>query len=92
MRPPLHELVRFQAAGFADYVFHFRQVVMLLGWRKRDGRVEAGDADDGAIEVVEGFFVDDGGDFSGDASRAGVLVEDDDFVRLFYGCCDRFAI
>ena len=60
--------------------------------RERNGRIQAGDADDGAVEVVEGFFVDDGGDFAGEASGAGVLVEDDDFVCLLYGLRDRFAI
>ena len=92
MRPPLRELVRFQAAGFADYVCYFRQVVLFLRRRERDGAVEAGDADDGAVEIVEGFFVDDGGDFSGEASGAGVLVEDDDFVGLLYRGGDGFAI
>ena len=57
---------------------------MLLRRGKRDGAVEAGDADDRAVEIAEGFFVDDGGDFSCEASSTGVLVEDDDFIRLLY--------
>ena len=84
--------IRFQPAGFADYVFYFWQVMLFLRRGERDGGVEAGDADDGAVEVVEGFFVDDGGDFAGEASGAGVLVEDDDFIGLLYRCCDRFAV
>src|ERR1700735_1467437 len=84
--------IRFQAARVADYVFYFGEVVFFLRRRERDGRVEACDADDGAVEIVEGFFVDDGGDFAGEASGAGVFVEDDDFVRLLYCCCDGFAI
>ena len=51
-----------------------------------------GDPDDRAIEIVEGFFVDDGGNFSGKSASAGVLVKDDDFVGLLYGSGDRFAI
>ena len=90
-RPRLR-IVRFQAAGFADYVFYFRQVVMFLRRRKWDCGVEACDADDGAVEIVEGFFVDDGGDFSGEASGAGVLVEDDDFVCLLHRLRDGFAV
>src|SRR5580658_5530803 len=84
--------IRFQAARFADYVFRFGEVVFFLRRRERDGRVEACDADDGAVEIVESFFVDDGGDLAGEASGAGVFVEDDDFVCLLYGCCDGFAI
>ena len=38
---------------------------MLLRRGERDGGIQAGDADYGTVEVVEGFFVDDGGDFSG---------------------------
>src|SRR4051812_16662791 len=65
---------------------------MLLRRGERDGGIQAGDADYGTVEVVEGFFVDDGGDFSGEASSAGVLVEDDDFVCLLHGLSDGFAI
>ena len=32
--------------------------------RVGDGRVERGDAEDGAVEVVEGFLEEDGGDFA----------------------------
>ena len=47
---------------------------------------------DGAVEVIEGFFIDDGGDFSGEASGAGVLVENDDFVGLLDRLGDGFAV
>ena len=65
---------------------------MFLRRREWDGGVEAGDANYGAVEVVEGLFVDDGGDFSGKASGAGVLVEDDDSVRFLHGLRDGFAV
>src|SRR5580704_15223247 len=82
----------FQAAGFADYVAYLGQVVFFLRRREWDCRVQTRDANDGAVEVVEGFFVDDGGDLSGEAPGAGVFVEDDDFVGLLHGLGDGFAI
>src|SRR5690242_5279219 len=84
--------VCFQATGFADDVCHFGKVVFFLRWGEWDRAVQSGNADDGAVEIIEGFFVDDGGDFAGEASRAGVLVEDDDFVRLLYCLGDGFAV
>src|SRR5579864_3239477 len=92
MRPPPRELIGFEAAGFPDYVLYLGQVMMLLRRGEGDCGIEAGDADDGAVEVVEGFFVDDGGDFSGEASGAGMLVEDDDFVGLLHRLRDGFAV
>jgi hypothetical protein len=73
-RLSLRVSICFQAACFPDYLFQFWQVVMLLWRRERDRGVQACDADYGAIEVIEGFFVDDGSDLSGEASGAGVLV------------------
>jgi hypothetical protein len=66
--------------------------MMLLRWRKGNGGVEPCDANDRTIEIVEGFFIDDGGDFSGEASGAGVLVQNDDLIRLLDGLRDGFAI
>src|SRR4051812_33431271 len=65
---PLFHSIGLQTARFADYVFDLRKIMMFLRRGERDGGVEASDADDGAIEIVESFFVDDGGYFSGEAS------------------------
>ena len=65
---------------------------MLLRRGEWDRGIEPGDADDGAVEIVEGFFVDDGGEFAGDASGAGVFVQEDDFVGLAHGLRDGFAV
>ena len=50
--------------------------------RRRVGhrRVERGDADKRAVEIVEGFFAEDGGDFAGDAAGFGVFVDDQALV------------
>src|SRR5208283_4458767 len=80
-----------QAARFADQVGNFGQEESLLRRRKRNGRVERREADNRAVEIVEGFFVNDRGDFSGQSSGARVLMEDDHFVGLLHGGGDRFA-
>jgi len=54
--------------------------MLFLRRREWNGAIKPGDADDGAVQIVEGFFVDDGSDFSGEASGAGVLVKDDYLV------------
>ena len=66
--------------------------MMFLRRRKWNRGVQSCDADDGAVEIIEGFFIDDGCDFSGEASGTRVLVKDDDFVRLLHGLRDGFAI
>ncbi len=81
-----------QAAGFANQVAYFGQKKFLLRRRERHRRIERGDADDGAVEIVERLFVDDGGDLSRQASGAGVLVKDDDRVSLLDGRGDSIAI
>ena len=53
---------------------------------------QAGNSDDGTIEVIERLFVDDGGDFAGEASSARVLVQDNHFVRLPHSLRDGFAV
>src|ERR1700704_4896977 len=73
--------IRLQSAGFADHIAHLWQVVFFLRRGERDGGVQSSDADDGAVEIIESLFVDDGGDFARQASGAGMLVEDDDLVR-----------
>src|SRR5579864_8471174 len=84
--------VSLQATGFANYVLQLRQVVMFLRRRERDRGVEACDADDGAVEIVEHLFIYDGGDFASQASGAGVFVQDDDLVRLLHRLYDGFAV
>src|SRR5215468_9016287 len=74
--------VRFQAARFSDNILQLRQIVMLLGRGEWDSGIQAGNADDRSVEVVEGFFIDDGCDFSGEASGAGVLVKENHLVGL----------
>ena len=66
--------------------------MMLLRRGERDRGVQAGDADYGAIQIVEGFFVDDGGDFSRQAAGAGVFVKDDHLVCLLDGLRDCPAV
>jgi hypothetical protein len=65
---------------------------MFLRRGERNGGVQTSDADDGAVEVVEGLFVNDGGDFARKAAGAGVLVEDDDLVCLLHGLRDGLAV
>src|ERR1700723_3178713 len=86
------ESVSVQAASFADEVGNFGQKKFFLRRRKWDGGVGRGDPDDWAIEIVEGFFVDDGGNFSGQSASARVLVKDDYFVRLLHRRGNRLAI
>ena len=57
-----------------------------------DGRVERSDADERAIEIVEGFFEEDGGDFAGDAAGFGVFVNDQAFVGFLDGIEDGFFV
>ena len=61
--------------------------------REGDGRdVRAGDAEDGAVEVFEGFFADDGGKFGAQAHGLFVLVHDQNFVGLAYGIKVGFLV
>src|ERR1700683_3380194 len=68
--------IGYQPAGFADYICDLGQVVLFLRRGGRYGGIQLLGADDGAVEIVEGFFIDDGGDFAGEASGAGVFVQD----------------
>src|SRR5215472_19135887 len=65
---------------------------MFLRRSEWNGGIQPSNADDGAVELVESFFVDDGGDLSGETSGTGVLVKDDDFVRLLHGLHDGFTV
>src|SRR5205807_3198502 len=84
--------VSVQATSLTHQIGNFGQEKLLLRWRKRNWRIERRQADDGTIEVVERFFVNDRGNFSGQTSGARVFVQDDDFVGLLYGGGNRLAI
>jgi len=88
----LRRSICLQLAGFANYVAYLGQGMFFLRRGERDGGVEACDADYGAVEIVEGFFVDDGGNFASQASGARVLVQDNDFVGFLHGLRNGFAI
>ena len=66
--------------------------MLFLRRREWDRRVKARNADDGAVEIIESFFVDDGGNFTGEASGAGMLVQDNHLVCLLHRLRDGFAI
>ena len=84
--------VCFQPPGFAQHIAYFGQEVLLLRRRERYRRILGGDAHDGAVEMVESVFINDGSNFAGQASGAGVLVQQDDFVGLAHGGGNGFAI
>jgi hypothetical protein len=62
---PAIDSVSLQFSSFADYIFYFRQIVLLLRWREWDCRVQSRDADDGAVKIIEGFLVKDCADLAG---------------------------
>src|ERR1700675_2139656 len=70
----------FQPACFPQHVAYLGQEVFLLRRRERHGRILGGDTHDGAVEIVESFFIDDGSDFAGEPSGAGVFVQNDDLA------------
>src|SRR5258708_32256870 len=84
--------IRLEPAGLADHVARLRQVVFFLRRGERNSGVQSSDTDDGAVEIIESLFVDDGCDLTSQASRAGVLVQNDDLARLPHGLRDGFAI
>src|SRR5579864_1772405 len=63
-----NQSVRVQPARFFDNVPQLRQEMLLLRRREWHGRVQSGNADHWRVEIVENIFVNDGGDFSSDAS------------------------
>src|ERR1700683_1770810 len=84
--------IRFQLARLADHIFNLGEVVQFLRWGKRDRGIQASNANDGAVEIVKRFFVDDGCDFACEAAGARVLVKEDDFVGLLHSLRDGFAV
>jgi len=76
----------------ANDVVHLGQEKLFLRRREGNRRIERCKADNGSVKIVEGFFVDNGRNLSGESSRARMFVENDYFVRLPHGCGDRLAI
>src|SRR5262249_15903860 len=74
------------------YILHLGQEEMLERRRERDRLIERRDADDGAVKILKGFFIDDRGDLAGKTTGLGVLVEKNDFVGLLHGLNDGRAI
>jgi len=58
----------------------------------RDGCVERCDADEGPVEIVEGFFGKDGGDFTRNASGFGVFVDDQALIGFSHGVENGFFV
>ena len=63
-----------------------------MRWRERNRGVLRGDADDGTVEVVEHFFINDSCDFTSEAAGAHVLVQQNDFVGFANRVGDCFAV
>ncbi len=79
-------------AGFADHVPDLGQKIFLLRWREGHRGVERGEANNRAVEMVERFFIDNGGDFSGNPAGAHIFVHDHDLVGAAHGFGDGVAI
>src|ERR1019366_9852797 len=62
-----------QPAGLAHQIGYFGQKKLLKRRRKRNGRVGRSQPDNRSIEIVERFFVDDRGNFSGQSPGARVF-------------------
>src|SRR6267378_7032099 len=90
MRP--RKSVSVETTSLTHQIGNFGQKELLLRRRKWNRRIERRQTDDGAIEIVERFFVNDRGNFSGQTSGARVFVQNDDFVGLLYGGGNRLAI
>jgi len=58
----------------------------------RDWGVEGSDADERAVEIVEGFFEEDGGNFAGDATGLGVFMNDEALIGFLDGSEDGFFV
>src|SRR6266403_3130123 len=84
--------VSVQTTSLTHQVRDFGQEKLLLRRRKRNWRIERRQADDGTIEIVKRFFVNDRGNFSGQTSGARVFVQNDHFVGLLNGGGNRLAI
>jgi hypothetical protein len=66
----LQNSICFQPPRLSQHVAYLGQEVFFLRRRERYGGILGGDAHDGAVEIGEGFFIDDGRDFAGKTSRA----------------------
>jgi hypothetical protein len=58
----------------------------------RHGSVEGSDSDKRAIEIVKGFFAENGSDFAGDAASFGVFVNNQAFIGFLHGLEDGFLV
>src|SRR6267378_1227691 len=91
-RRPLQRLEAGKVFGSGEDFLGVGEEGFFKCWRVGDGRVEGSDAEDRTVEVVEGFFEEDGGDFSGDASGFGVFVDDEAFVGFADGLKNGFLV
>src|SRR5262245_49466995 len=66
------------------HILHLRQEEMFERRRERDGRIERRNANDGTVKILEGLFIDNGGDLAGKTTGLGVFVEKNDFVGLLH--------
>src|SRR5579862_4149165 len=90
--PNIRQLVFCQVARGSGNFFRVGQKALLKRRRIRHRRIERGDARDGPIQILESAFADKRRDFSGDAARARVFVNDQELVGLFHRREDRVAI
>jgi len=75
-----------------DNVTHLGQKKFLLRGRERNWRILRCEANNGAVEVIEGFLVDDCADLAGDTSGANVFMQEDNLIRLANGLGDGLAV
>src|SRR5579864_8478946 len=87
-----NQSVRVQPARLFDNIPQLRQKAFLLWRREWDRRVQSGDADDRRVQIVESFLINDGRDFSCDASGPRIFVQQDEFVCFFDRLRDGFAV
>src|SRR5579872_4179123 len=84
--------VRLEAARLTNHVRDLGQKVVFQRRRERHRRVTRDDAHDGSVQVIEDFFIYDGGNFSSDAAGARVLVQDNDLVGVAHRGGNGLAI
>src|SRR5579863_3489637 len=61
-------------------------------WSIRDGCVERSDAHQRAVQIVESFFGEDSGDFSSNATRFCVFVDDQTLIGFIHRLQDGFFV
>src|SRR5271166_4469720 len=81
-----------QCFGGGEHFLRVGEEGFLEGRSVGDGGVEGGDANERAIEIVKGFFAEDGGDFACDATGFGVFVDDQALVGFLDGLEDGFFV